>query len=367
MLMVCLITAASSPAAQTHSTSRCFFLDRKTFSDFARIPKSDHELVLVSPEFTIPIAWDELVVSWNVKPGVNLKVEARDVFPDHATEYYTLGIWSDDLKQAPRHSVAKQKDADGQVRADTLVLNRHGGKAQVRLTLTGPRAVEASALKFIGLSFCDSSISPVPHEPNRAAWGKTIEVPERKQAAYKGGGGWCSPTSLSMVLAYWSERLHRPELNHAVPEVAAAINDENLPGTGNWPFNTAYAGSFPGMRAYVTRLDDISELEDWIAAGVPPIISVSSYLSRNRTSGRDNGHLMVCVGFTDTGEVIVNDPGVSTKPEVRSRRVFPRQRVLDAWKKSKNAVYLVYPEAVAVPPSENRRFNHWDAVSEKTN
>ena len=86
----------------------------------------------------------------------------------------------------------------------------------------------------------------------------------------------------------------------------------------------------------VTRLDDITELEDWIAAGVPVIISVSSYLTNDRTSGPDNGHLIVCVGFTDTGDIIVNDPGVSTKPEVSARKVYERQHFIDCWKKSRN-------------------------------
>jgi hypothetical protein len=361
--MVLITTVEPSRAEQTNSPSRTFFLDRTNFSDFEPAGNSTNgDVILVSPEFSAPINWDELVVSWNVHPGTHLKVEARAVFPDHTTEYYTMGLWSDDLKKAPRHSIPKQKDADGKVLSDTLVLNRHGGKAQVRLTL-GPPGVASynnPGIQFLGLSFCDSATAPVQHDPNHAAWGKTIEVPERKQGAYEGGGGWCSPTSLSMVLAYWSDKLHRPDLNHTVPEVAAAINDENLPGTGNWPFNTAYAGSFPGMRAYVTRLDNVSELEDLVAAGIPPILSVSSFLASTRTSGRDNGHLIVCVGFTDTGDVIVNDPGVSTKPEVHARRVFPRQRVIDNWKKSKNAVYLVYPESMALPDS---MFNHWDVVS----
>ena len=118
-----------------------------------------------------------------------------------------------------------------------------------------------------------------------------------------------------MVLAYWSQQLHRPELNHTVPETAKAIADGPRGDTGNWPFNTAYAGRYPGMRAYVTRLGDIAELEDWIAAGIPVIISVSSYLTSDRTSGPDNGHLIVCVGFTDKGDVVANDPGVSVRTE----------------------------------------------------
>ena len=120
--------------------------------------------------------------------------------------------------------------------------------------------------------------------------------------------------------------------------------------------NTAYAGHYPGVRAYVTRLEDISELEDWIAKGIPVIMSVSSYLGRGREEGPDEGHLIVCVGFTDTGDVVVNDPGVSVKRNVRARRVFERAKVVKAWNKSKFAVYLIYPESAKTPANH---LGHW--------
>ena len=111
------------------------------------------------------------------------------------------------------------------------------------------------------------------------------------------------------------------------------------------------------MRAYVTRLDDLGELAQWIDAGVPVIMSVSSYLTEDRHIGRDNGHLIVCVGFTDDGDVVVNDPGVSLKRGENVRRIYPRERVINAWKKSRNTVYLVYPETIAIP--EDSR-GHWE-------
>jgi len=67
----------------------------------------------------------------------------------------------------------------------------------------------------------------------------------------------------------------------------------------------------------------------------------------------------VCVGFTDKGDVVVNNPGVSVRRNVRARQVYAREKVAKAWKKSKNAVYLVYPESATVPTD---RFGHWDRV-----
>lgn len=342
-----------------HSTARNCFIAFTNFDGFSKgIATNKGEwLVLTSPEIKVPIAWDELVASWNVTPGTALKTEARAVYPGTETKFYTMGIWSDDTSMCPRTSLSGQHDTNGSVLTDTLVLSKHGGKAQVRLTLSSTNHNDLSSLKYFALSFCNSAAAPKPGGTNHPDWGKVLDVPERRQGDYGDDTGWCSPTSVSMVMAYWSALLSRPELDHTVPETAAAIFDSDRRGTGNWPFNTAFAGSFPGMRAYVTRLDDISELEPWINAGIPPIISISSYLTNNRQSGPDNGHLIVCVGFTTEGDVITNNPGVSVKKGIPARQIYPRERVINAWKKSKNTVYLIYPESAKIPANV---FGHWD-------
>ena len=358
LVTVALLTVCGAAwAASDAKGNRCAFIGITNLASFSKsVGTLTNEAVFTSPEITAPIEWNELVVSWNVPSGVHLQAEARAIYPDHATQYYMMDLWSDDPAQFPRQSVRGQRDQDGAVRTDTLILSNVTRKVQLRLTIGG--ASSQSPLKFLGLSFCNSTVAATPLEPNRAAWGKVLEVPERRQGEYEGGGGWCSPTSLSMVLAYWSEQLHRPELDHTVPETAHAIADGLRGDTGNWPFNTAYAGQYPGIRAYVTRLGDVAELEDWIAAGIPVIISVSSYLTNDRTNGPDNGHLIVCVGFTDKGDVVTNDPGVSVRKNIRARRVYARQKVVNAWKKSKNTVYLIYPESAKVPAD---RFGHWES------
>jgi len=358
MAAVCLPGwRVASMAASAFSGNRCAFIGFTNFSSFARnTDVVTGDAILTSSEITAPIDWDELIVSWNVPPGVHLKVEARAINPARATRYFTLGLWSDDTSRFPRESLRRQRDDDGAVKTDTLVLSNAARKVQLRITAGGIGG--QAPLKFLGLSFCHGAVPATVLPPNRAAWGKVLEVPERRQGEYEGGGGWCSPTSLSMELAYWSEQLHRPELDHTVPETAHAISDGLRGDTGNWPFNTAYAGHYPGMRAYVTRLGDVAELEDWIMVGIPVIISVSSYLTLDRTNGSDNGHLITCVGFSDRGDVVVNDPGVSVKRNVRARRVYTRAKVVNAWKKSKNTVYLVYPESASIPTN---RFGHWDS------
>jgi hypothetical protein len=185
----------------------------------------------------------------------------------------------------------------------------------------------------------------------RVAWGKALPLPEKSQSDYVGGRDWCSPTSVSMVLSYWAEVCQRPDWRVEVPEAARQIHDPAWGGTGNWSFNTAFAGSLAGPRAYVARFSDLVEVEEWISAGVPVVLSVSFDLLHGKSQDQRTGHLIVCVGFTQAGDVIVNDPWAPKEEGRGVRRVYPRTNVLAAWRRSQNTVYLIYPEWIETPPN----------------
>jgi hypothetical protein len=332
------------------------FLSWDRFDDWTDIAgENAGQRVLTSPPIQPAIAWEEAVLSWNATtpPGTGLKFELRRLDPPPATRFYVLGLWALDPAGHPRESVPGQKDEHGEVQTDTLVLREPARTVQIRVTLSGASTASRPRLSFLGLSLLKRQEPWEALPPNRAAWGRELPVPERTQVSYpEGVSAWCSPTSLAMLLGYWAGRLDRPELEVDVPDVAKAVHDPQWPGTGNWPFNTAFAGSLPGLRAYVTRLSDVTELEDWVAASVPVAVSVSYNLLRGQPRDRSDGHLVVVRGFTETGDVIVNDPG--TRVEIR--RVFPRANLVRAWAVSENTVYLVYPTELRPPPD---RFGHW--------
>ena len=343
------------PVSTRSDFSRFFGLEN--FSKFTHTQNETGETILLSPKIQSNIPWNELIVSWNAEaaPGTFLKIEATAVLPDHETKFYTLGIWSQDNQIFPRTSVRGQKDIDGTVDTDTLTLNQFARAAQLRVSLGGTNGAQP-ALKFLGLSFSNTKITAAARSPNRAAWGKIIATPEHSQHGYPNEKGWCSPTSLSMVLSRWAEILHRPEMNLSVPEVAAKVYDDSFAGTGNWPFNTAFAGSFSGMRSYVTRFDDISEVEDWIAVGIPVVLSARwDWLSPGRPPDFD-GHLIVCIGFTENGDVVINDPATRLDKGESVRHIYKRADVIHSWTKSRNAVYLVYPAGEKIPAN---RYGHW--------
>ncbi|HWH70052.1 MAG TPA: C39 family peptidase [Candidatus Sulfotelmatobacter sp.] len=314
------------------------------------------ELVLTSPVLTSHLGWDELIASWNAETPADtyLKIEVRALYPERATKYYVMGLWSSDPARFPRESVLQQKDDDGDVSTDTLRLKHPCSRVQVRLTLGGALR-EKPKLKFLGLCLTDTQTTPPALAPNPVAWGRLLPVPERSQMLYSNGNVLCSPTTVSMLMGYWAHQLKRPEIDQDVPEIAKAVYDANWKGTGNWPFNTAYAGSYRGMRAYVTRLSDISELEDWVAQGIPVGLSVCYDRLRGKPAG-PNGHLVLCVGFTQEGDPIINDPGTSKNV----RKIFARKNLIQAWAYSHNTVYLIYPQNSPLPKD---RFGHWDSWS----
>jgi hypothetical protein len=335
------------------------FIPFTSIGRFARSPGSNASAtVLNSPELPTRFRWDELIASWNADTpaGTSLKLEARAIYPDRTTKWFNLGLWSTDPAEHPRESVKGQQDADGDVDTDTLLLKQPAERVQLRVTLDADGRKKPK-LKFLSLSLLDSKTQLAALPPNRAAWGRLIDVPERSQMAYENGDVLCSPTTVSMLLAYWSQQLGRPGLDQDVPGVVKAVYDRQWGGTGNWVFNTAYAGSFRGLRAYTTCLSDVSELEDFVARGIP--VGLSLCYNRLRGKSREpSGHLVVCVGFTRNGDVIINDPGTSKNV----RKTFPRANLIDAWAYSKNAVYLVYPVNTPLPKD---RFGHWESPRTK--
>jgi len=347
-----LTTSRILTAAPDHRGTR--FFAWTNFESWERIVTRT-EQTWSSPPFDCSFSWNELVLSWNANTPTNtaLKFEARAFGAARATDYYLLGQWTEHSGAFPRRSVSQHKDTHGEVRTDTLVLREPCDRAQVRVTLRRAEGADWPRLHFLGAVLSQSNAPRTPLPPNRSAWGRTIDVPCRSQVDYPDGvNAWCSPTCVSMVLAHWARVLHRPQLDMDVPRVAQGVYDPDWRGTGNWSFNTAFAGSFAGMRAYVTRLSDVSEIEDWLARDVPVVASVCYDQLRGRPRRRDSGHLVVCVGFASNGDVVVNDPG--TRHE--KRRSFPRADFVKAWAHSNQTVYLIYPTSWRVPRD---RFGHF--------
>jgi len=301
-----------------------------------------------SPVIVPASTFFEAIPSWNgtTPAGTWVELQVRARVAGIWTKYYNLGVWDDDNSTVRRHSVGSQGDNAGTVAVDTLKLNTKKAKAdavQVKLRLFSDTGVNLPSVRSAAIATSSTPVVPSSLQPgDPSKWNRLLNVPECSQMVYPDGGTvWCSPTSVSMVLAYL-----RNETGACEPRVRAATAgtfDWIYDGYGNWPFNTAYAATF-GFHGYVARFTSMREIEDRIAAGVPVVISFawSSGQLTGAAIPSSPGHLAVVVGFDASGNPIVNDPAASTDAAVR--RTYLRSQLEKLWlQNSGGTVYLIHP------------------------
>lgn len=306
-----------------------------------------------SPWTTPGFSFTELVPSWEARTpdGTFVEVQVRGRGAGGRSSWDTVGRWASGDAGFRRTSQGPQADDLAHVSTDTFVADGALDSWQVRVTLNRlagtTRTPRVDALGAM-VSRIPSSTSVLTSRPG-VAGGITLPVPRYSQMAHDGdypqydGGGeaWCSPTSTAMVLGYY-DALPPPAdyawvgANHpdaVVDHVARMTYDYGYEGTGNWPFNTAYAATRTDQ-AFVTRFASLRGVERFVKAGIPVIVSLTygaGGLDNSPLPRGTNGHLLVVVGFTASGDVVVNDPAAATRAGVR--RTYDRGQLEDAWLK----------------------------------
>ncbi len=331
-----------------------------------------------SPEITPGFSYTELVGSWNADTpaGTWIQLSVTGLADDGTrSKSYILGRWAEGDDTIHRTSVPAQGDDLATVAIDTLVARTGRSLTSWQLTVSLFRRTGTTATPSVGLvgamaSQLPTDVKKLPASPQGAAAGITLDVPAYSQETHIGeypqfnGGGeaWCSPTSTAMVLAYWQQLnpAYGPSpadfagIPYADPQVdyaAASTYDYNYDGTGNWPFNTAYAGRYD-LESFVTRLRSLTEAEQFIKAGIPLVVSISFKKGELDGAGYGtNGHLMVIVGFTDNGDVVVNDPAshlIASNDQVRT--VYDRTQFENVWVPHSGGItYVIHPASVPLP------------------
>ncbi|MDI1463102.1 C39 family peptidase [Catellatospora sp. KI3] len=326
-----------------------------------------------SPWAAPGFAATEAIPSWNASApaGTWVQIELRGTTEaGTTTKWYVLGRWADADSGIRRTSVPGQADADGNVSVDTFIAAAGRGWTswQLRITLLRPAGGTLTpALRSAGAAV---SRLPAPGKLTAStpaqARGTVLAVPQYSQNVHDGhypeynGGGeaWCSPTSTSMVLAWWNalpgpadyawvdDADPAPWVDHA----ARQTFDYAYDGTGNWPFNPAYAAT-RGLDGFITRLRSLNEAEAFIAAGIPLVLSLS--FKKGEIPGLDygtNGHLLVLAGFSAGGDPVLNDPHAATDAGVR--KTAGRAAFEAAWLNSSRGVaYVMRPATAPLPPA----------------
>lgn len=126
-----------------------------------------------------------------------------------------------------------------------------------------------------------------------------------------------------------------------MPAAADLVYDHTAGLKGNWTFNMAHASSIGGgaLHAVVTRMSSLHQLERLIAADIPVAISVET----------TQGHLLVVRGFTESGDVVCNDPKFGSDAEVKV--TYERAELEDRWQyqHSQGTTYVIWPVGSSLP------------------
>ena len=316
---------------------------------------------VTSPLAATSFAITRAVSSWNADtpPGSWIELSVRASLPGgRLTKWYSAGVWAADGSTVARHSVKDQGDGDATMVTDTFTIGDGKPAAEalqvkVRFMTARADAVPSLRVAAVAVSSTPRKAAGAKQPPPAAApgdparWGKILDVPACTQSYPDGDSGWCSPTSTSMMVAYWAK-----ETGPCEPRVRAAVGavyDWVYEGHGNWPFNTAYAAA-AGFEAFVARFRSLADAEAWIAAGVPLALSYAwkpGMLTGAPVRSSD-GHLGVLVGFDGNGDPVVNDP--AGKGEGQLRRTYRRAELENVWLgHSGGTAYLVYPPGWSTP------------------
>jgi len=329
-----------------------------------------------SPAYSTGFGFTELVASWiaQTPAGTFIRVQMRAERGDGTfTKWYTMGIWASGDADIYRTSIGHQGDADGYIAIDTFFAKDHpmvGYQLQLELYRAAGSTASPSVTRIGAVASDPVNTKPYLPSATTMTRDRELAVPAYSQEIHageyprydNGGEAWCSPTSTSMVVAYWGTgpttsdygyvlRDYPGTTDPSVDYAARYVFDYHYQGAGNWPFNVAYAGTF-GLDGEVTQLHSLAEAEQFIKAGIPLVASIA--FTSNKLDGflfkSTAGHLLVIVGFTKTGNPIVNDPAAVSDATVR--RVYDRAQFEQNWMTSTGGiVYVIHPRSVPLPPS----------------
>ncbi|WP_327298726.1 MULTISPECIES: peptidase C39 family protein [unclassified Streptomyces] len=300
----------------------------------------------------------EAVASWNAHTpaGTWIQVELRGSYTDGTeTPWYVMGRWASGDTDIRRTSLDGQGDGKSSVSTDTFAIGDAASglrlvSYRLRLTLyRTPGTRLTPTVRRVGAMASDvpdrftvpPSVPRISRELTVPRFSQNIHAGQYPQYD-NGGEAWCSPTSSSMIIKYWGRGPTAADLawidpSYADPEVCQAARctyDYQYEGCGNWPFNAAYAATYEGMSAVVTRLGSLADLETLISVGIP-VITSQSFLKEELTGAGygTSGHLMTVIGFTADGDVIANDPASPNDNAVR--HVYRRAEWENIWLRTK--------------------------------
>ncbi len=295
-----------------------------------------------SPEIVADFPFTELLPSWNVdtppETGINFHVRVRDMESGLWSPWLYVGQWGRTL-----HWVQRTVEFElGRINVDYLILGKPADAFQLRADFYSYDIdTDANpALLAYYASYSGEIADPEKREALRQPalldgdWSKSLPVPFLSQIDLDRAvsGSTCSPTSVNMVMGYHG-------VYKDLRETALAIYDREYGIFGNWTRAVAFP-SDEGLRGHVRRFRNWDQVKAKIADGQPVIASIrfgeGEFPSNPMKS--TNGHLVVVRGFTEDGDVIVNDPA---HREEGNGIVYKADELARAWFDKGGVAYVI--------------------------
>jgi Peptidase_C39 like family len=314
-------------------------------------------VALLSPQTPTADA-TELIPSWGAftPPDTWVELQLRAQVAGRWGKWYRVAAWDSAPQGSRRTSFDEQADADGKLATDTLILAAPAQAAQARVLLCAEPGADMPELESLALCLTAMDQAPAPERsapvaspPSFVLRPSSLPMPlllSQYLTDPEQGHRWCSPTAMTMLLAYWHAQTGDDRLvPYTGPEALLAravplIYDPGWEGTGNWPFNTALAAAL-GLTAYVTRLHSFAQLARWVAAGVPVPISIRWKPGQLEGAiGSGNGHIAVVRGF-EGGRVLMAEPASHDTAAIT--RSYDAGQLYACWQQAGAAVYIVHP------------------------
>lgn len=289
-------------------------------SNSSEIEKAPHLILSrgrIESEFESPVfavePFDRAVLSWNSTGPASFEIEINGA-------RHVIGKWG----------IKPEGQKSPTVDVDTLSLDRPADSIRFHV-----QPEHGAQIRLVALTYWKHGEFQAFSARPSAAWGSILPVPERSQMVEAVDAlRICSPTSTAMVLEFHG-------VLRSTREIAEGVYDHAQNVYGNWPFNTAHIYRVSGLESFVRHGSGLDDLENEISAGRPVIIG--HRWSRGELDhapiAESSGHLIVVIGFTESGDVVVNDPAGQPGSV---RRVYKRKQIHHTWlERGSGIMYVV--------------------------
>ena len=257
------------------------------------------------------------------RPGAGSRSRCSRKSRAGLAKWYILGRWSSSDSTFHRTSVGGQGDANGFVSIDTFFAKDHLALSY-RLRARSYRRPDGASPSLTRLSAIAMNLTnqknAFPSATTMSSPAVDLAVPQYSQEIHhgdfpqydNGGEAWCSPTSTSMVVSYWSQktgtnydptpgRLLVGDGRAAVAATPGSLGRLHRPGGLRLPLQRRRQLAVQRRLRGLTRPDrrrdraaQLAEAEPFIKHGIPLVASVAWKSNKLDTAIKStNGHLLV--------------------------------------------------------------------------